>query len=404
MAIAQMAKVMIVTHRSQASDLLEALQREGICQILKADEAVVSKDFPDLAPPADRPKDIEQMLNRLSKSLKFLTPYARPNKGLAALLAPRAVIDENSYDQVVSDNRITKTIERAEQTQAAVEKLRAECEALETALEMLAPWVALRTPVEELGRLHQATCLTGLIPVTQFDKVTEQLGGLGAALQQISTSGNKHACLIVCLKDSVADVQKLLRSAEFEPVAFESMSGTVADLIGERRQELSETKSQLQQHYDEAASLSRDLLKLQVLHDHHSNLLAREQTRGTAPATEQTVILEGWVKEKDFGRLEKTLSRFKASSLNRIEPAEDEQTPVEIENKNYIRPFEVITRLYGMPQHFEVDPTVFLAPFFALFFALCLTDAGYGLIMIAVVAYFIKKMQGDKKLMWMLGI
>ena len=39
MAIAQMAKVMIVTHRSQASDLLEALQREGICQILNADEA-----------------------------------------------------------------------------------------------------------------------------------------------------------------------------------------------------------------------------------------------------------------------------------------------------------------------------------------------------------------------------
>ena len=57
-----------------------------------------------------------------------------------------------------------------------------------------------------------------------------------------------------------------------------------------------------------------------------------------------------------------------------------------------------------MPQHFEVDPTVFLAPFFALFFAMCLTDAGYGLVIIAVMVFFIKKMQGDKKLMWMLGI
>jgi len=78
--------------------------------------------------------------------------------------------------------------------------------------------------------------------------------------------------------------------------------------------------------------------------------------------------------------------------------------PVEIENKNIIKPFEVITRLYGMPRHFEVDPTTFLAPFFALFFALCLTDAGYGLIIIALMIFFIKKMQGDKKLMWMLGI
>jgi V/A-type H+-transporting ATPase subunit I len=269
---------------------------------------------------------------------------------------------------------------------------------------MLAPWVALRTPVEELGRLHKTTCLTGLIPVTQFDKVADQLAELGAALQQIAASGNKHACLIVCLNDSVPDVQKALRSAEFGPVAFESMTGTVADLINERRKKLDKTKSKLQQHYDEAASLSRDLLKLQVLHDHHSNLLAREQTRGAAPATEQTVILEGWVKEKDFGRLEKTVSRFKASSLTRIDPAEDEQIPVEIENKNYIRPFEVITRLYGMPRHFEVDPTVFLAPFFALFFGLCLTDAGYGLVIFAISIYFVIKMQGDKKLIWMLTI
>ncbi|MHC4389340.1 MAG: V-type ATP synthase subunit I, partial [Planctomycetota bacterium] len=331
-------------------------------------------------------------------------PYAEPNKGLASVLAPRTVIDVNSYDQVVSDNQITSIIEHAEQTQAAVEKLKAKCEALEAALEMLAPWVALRTPVEELGRLHKATCLTGLIPLTQFDKATDQLAALGAAVQQIAASGNKHACLIVCLNDSVPDVQKLLRSAEFEPVAFESMTGTVADLISERRKKLDKTKSKLKQHYDEAASLSRDLLKLQVLHDHHSNLLAREQTRGAAPATEQTVILEGWVKQHDYRRLEKTVSRFSASSLSRIDPAEDEQIPVEIENTNAARPFEVVTRLYGMPQYFEVDPTALLAPFFALFFALCLTDAGYGIIIIALMVFLIKRMQGDKKLMWMLGI
>jgi V/A-type H+-transporting ATPase subunit I len=57
-----------------------------------------------------------------------------------------------------------------------------------------------------------------------------------------------------------------------------------------------------------------------------------------------------------------------------------------------------------MPGSVDIDPTVFLAPFFAIFFGLCLTDAGYGLVMIAVFWYFAKKMQGDKKLMWMLVI
>ena len=72
MAIAQMAKIIIVSHRSQASELLEVLQREGICHILNADEAIVSRDYPDIASSAERPKDIEGMLSRLEKSIAFL--------------------------------------------------------------------------------------------------------------------------------------------------------------------------------------------------------------------------------------------------------------------------------------------------------------------------------------------
>ncbi|MHC4338436.1 MAG: V-type ATPase 116kDa subunit family protein, partial [Planctomycetota bacterium] len=182
------------------------------------------------------------------------------------------------------------------------------------------------------------------------------------------------------------------------------MTGTVAELIKQHNEELNETRKLLQQEYEKARQLSAHLLKLEILCDHYTNLLSREQTRAIAPATEQTVILEGWVKKNDFTRLEKTVLQFGASSLSKIEPAEGEEIPVEIENKKVIKPFEVITRLYGMPQHFEVDPTVFLAPFFAVFFGLCLTDAGYGLIILAISIYFIRKMQGDKKLMWMLVI
>jgi V/A-type H+-transporting ATPase subunit I len=147
--------------------------------------------------------------------------------------------------------------------------------------------------------------------------------------------------------------------------------------------------------------LSKNLLKLQILHDHYENLLNREQTKGTAPATEHTVLLEGWVKKNDYARLEKIVSHFEASSLSRIEPAEDEDIPVEIENKNFVRPFEMITRLYGMPVSSGVDPTVCLAPFFALFFGICLSDVGYGLVMAAVMLWLIKKTQGDKKPLWM---
>ncbi|MHC4642440.1 MAG: V-type ATP synthase subunit I [Planctomycetota bacterium] len=396
-----MEKVIIVTHRSQASELLEALQREGICHILNAEEAMVSKDAPELITTVERPRDIENILNRLTKSIEFLKAYAVPQKGIASMLAPRTVIDNQSYNSIVSDEKLFNIIDQAEQTQIAIDQLNSECENLSTTLNMLTPWASLETPVEEIGRLQQATCLLGLIPSQHFEQATEQLTELGAALQRLGTAAGKHACIIVSMNENINDIQKLLRSAESEPVNFEGMTGTVADLIKQHSKKLSQARNQLQEHYDNAHLLSENLLNLQILQDHYTNLLNREQTRGTAPATEYTVLLEGWVKKREHPQLEKIVSCFEASNLSKIEPAEDEEIPVEIENTAYVRPFESITRLYGMPQYSNVDPTIVLAPFFAIFFALCLTDAAYGLILIAIIAWLIRKIQGDKKMMWM---
>lgn len=404
MAIAQMAKVIIVSHRSQASPLLEALQRNGIFQILNAREAMVSKDWPELAGEAKQPKDIDQFLNRLQKSITFLKNYAEPRKGLASVLAPRAVIDHQAYNNAVSDEQVPGILDECERIETSLEKIRSEIENLSGVLQTLRPWEALETAVEEIGLLQKTKALTGLLPQTQLEQIQQQITQLGAAVQIIGQADSNLACLIICLNENLIEVQKLLRSAEFEPVNLEFVTGTAAESINRHTEKLTQTKDQLQSQYEAAAALAKNLLKLQILHDHYENLLNREQTRDGAPATEQTVLLEGWVKQKDYHQLEKIVAQFGASSLSKIEPSEDEEIPVEIENRNYIRPFEVITRLYGMPQHFEVDPTVFLAPFFALFFALCLTDAGYGLVIIALTVLFIKKIQGDKKLMWMLGI
>jgi V/A-type H+-transporting ATPase subunit I len=404
MAIAQMAKIIIVSHHAEAPELLEHLQREGICQLLDAEQAMVSRDWPEVSRSAERPKEFEELLFRLIKTIEFLKDYAESPKGLASVLSPRTVIDEKSYNEVVSDKTGPQIIVRCEETEGKIEKLKAECENLQSTLNMLSPWKALQSPVEEIGELRHTICFAGFIAAQQLEQLPEQLSEYGAAIQQISTLDNRCACLFACLKENAGDVQKLLRSAEFEPVTFESMTGTTAELIKNYSDKLNKTKEQLQSEYNEAASLSKNLLKLEILYDHYNNLLNREQTRETAPATDYTVVLEGWVKENNFTRLEKIVSKFEATTLSRIAPAEDEEIPVDIENRHLVRPFEVITRLYGMPQHFEVDPTVFLAPFFALFFALCLTDAGYGLVIIALMVFFIKKFQGDKKLMWMLGI
>lgn len=72
-------------------------------------------------------------------------------------------------------------------------------------------------------------------------------------------------------------------------------------------------------------------------------------------------------------------------------PAKEDNTPIELKNNFFTRLFEPITRLYSLPNYAELDPTPFFAPFFMLFFGLCLGDGGYGLlILLAGIAVILK--------------
>ncbi len=131
-----------------------------------------------------------------------------------------------------------------------------------------------------------------------------------------------------------------------------------------------------------------------------------EAGRRAMKTTQSTVTLFGWIAKSLFDPLEKKLHKISpATALFHVEPAAGEQAPVLIKNPAWLKPFESVTLLYGLPQNGELDPTPLLAPFFILFFALCLTDAGYGLILAAAMAAFIWKKKiklQDGPLWWLL--
>lgn len=401
MAIASMAKVMIVSHRSQASELLEALQEAGVMEVLDAERGMVGKQSSDLETQTRRPRDLEQMHGRIEKAVAFLRPY-RTEK--TSIFAPRKAVNRKRYTDVVSGAESLKLLEEIEHVQSEMDRLATACENLEGTLETLRPWQGLDTPVEEIGLLGRASCWTGLVPGQQYAAVQTKLSELGAAIEQVGLAGTRHACLIVALKENGDDVQKVLRAAEFETVSFEGMTGLVIELIHKYGEQQEHARKQLKNFETKAGSLSEHLLKLEILDDHYRNLLSRETAAGSVPVTEQAVIFEGWIKGKDYKSLEGIVGRFSAASVGRIEVAEGEEKPVEIENTHRSQPFEVITRLYGMPHPTDTDPTPLLAPFFALFFGICLTDAAYGLVLIGFMWWLLKKIKGDTKFFKMMLI
>lgn len=58
--------------------------------------------------------------------------------------------------------------------------------------------------------------------------------------------------------------------------------------------------------------------------------------------------------------------------------------PISLRNNRFVAMFEVLTDMYGRPVYNGFDPTIFISIFFMLFFAMCMGDAGYGLVLAGI--------------------
>jgi len=117
-------------------------------------------------------------------------------------------------------------------------------------------------------------------------------------------------------------------------------------------------------------------------------------------------VIKGWFPEKSEPVLLKFINEnelgFEFSS-----PKPGDKIPVILKNKKYPKIFETITKIFQLPDYYEFDLTPFIAVFFPIFFAYCLGDAGYGvvLIIISIISAFtfFKDLKGMALLIGILG-
>ena len=114
-------------------------------------------------------------------------------------------------------------------------------------------------------------------------------------------------------------------------------------------------------------------------------------------ATEKAVdnyvtVLTGFAPVEDDDRLKKAFDELGVYYTAEAATKED-NPPIKLHNNWFARNFEVLTGMYGMPVYDEFDPTPVLGPFFMLFFAMCMGDAGYGIVLMLIALYMKQKMQ-----------
>ena len=113
---------------------------------------------------------------------------------------------------------------------------------------------------------------------------------------------------------------------------------------------------------------------------------------GEKVSDDKLVLLEGWVPEDSVADAQSFLDGCSVFYEMRAAKRGD-SAPVKLKNNAFTRMYESLTKMYGMPSGTDFDPTPIVAPFFSLFFAFCMGDAGYGLILI-LLGFLLKKKLG----------
>jgi V/A-type H+/Na+-transporting ATPase subunit I len=130
----------------------------------------------------------------------------------------------------------------------------------------------------------------------------------------------------------------------------------------------------------------------QKLSEHNALLQTTEEVEG------KVKMLEGWVPETKKDELDAYLEENQIL-YTADKPEEEDNVPILLKNNRFAKLYEIIGKLYELPNHKELDLVPFFAPFYMMFFGFSLGDAGYGLVIIAAAQFMKKKMPNLKSVM-----
>lgn len=385
-----MSKVTVIGHRPVLDEVVAELQGAGLVQI-EANAADVPPEV--VAVDDERLRRLDEWCADAGFVRQFLADHHEPTQPFSAFISEKFHVAEHAFRALEPDTaflRLYRECVAIADTMARGERERARLLAL---AQELAPWEGLRLEVKELRETDRVVLLAGTVPHSQGGSIRQALRDATdlVTVEELGPVGTRQAWVVMAHRSAVDAVRALLALTDFSEVTFPDLTGYPAEEAARaiaRADDLVEEREEL---IERARELARDdyaavVALAEAFESKRDALLVRERFG----RTERAFVVTGWVRNAQAGELEVALAPWRDSvDVDVAAPGPDDSPPIELDNPRWLRPFETLTDLYGRPRYDEIDPTPILAPFFLLFFSICIGDVGYGLMLIAG-AWYIK--------------
>ena len=198
-------------------------------------------------------------------------------------------------------------------------------------------------------------------------------------------------------KDEIENILKSHHAQSFQlPKGMPKSPAIALERVNARTEELVQNKKVVLNSLEKLAEENeRRLLALRETAQNISNILSTKQK---SLETKHLTTIKGYIPQKEFEKLERKIDdSLDQTILLKEEVTGSENPPTKIQNHSFIKPFETITKLYGLPHYDEIDPTPLIAITFPLLFGFMFGDAGHGIVLLAVglaLGLLIKKDEG----------
>lgn len=144
----------------------------------------------------------------------------------------------------------------------------------------------------------------------------------------------------------------------------------------------------------------------EISKDHYVNIICLEEQLeienkklevvDNLGVTSDSFALEGWIPKSKVSQLKDSFDQHSKGTLL-FELETDENPPTLFGNPKRFKLFEAFIRFYSLPSGKEFDPTLIFGTLFPIFYGLMIGDFGYGLVILLVCRWVIRRVEGGKR-------
>jgi len=383
MAVARMLRLTVLAHASVVDDVVTRLRSAGVLD--------VTADANGLAAPEDprQQKQARKLGEQIADArflLGFLGRYHKNTAPFGSFVSEKYHMSKSDFAHLKSDLRFQRLYRECVSISDELASDERERQRLVKLADDLAPWADLHLQIADWKGTAHVALFTGTVPASRCGAIREMLRQQVAevSVEELGPVGTRQAWVVLAHRSQLESVSSVLAATDFSAIDFPGLEGYPAEEEAHARARIAAIEADRVRHL----ARSRELADSEYAHvvalaeafeGERASLAVREEFGATA----ETVVISGWVPARDRDALTEALAPLSSSvDLTFAEPADDEEPPVQLENPRLLQPFETLTDLYGGPKYRELDPTPLFAPFFLLFFAICIGDVGYGAMLI----------------------